>query len=145
MATDEKAITSASVTGANRAGEAMLRRHGIDPAKVGEEEVEKLRKVGIDADTYERKALTWAGAIQEFGRPLGPQVYNQVHVAGFGPVPPGKNDINLMSLEDKWMSPRKDDETDEDFEARSKKFTARRERVHRLIADAEQQVAKGGK
>lgn len=145
MATDEKAITAAGVTGANRAGEAMLRRHGIDPAKVGEEEVEKLRNLGIDANTYERKALTWAGAIQEFGKPNGPRLYNEVHVAGFGPVPPGKNDINLMSLEDKWMSPRKADETDEDFEARKKKFIARRERVHRLIAAAEQEAAKGGK
>lgn len=145
MGPDETPITAASITGANRAGEAMLRRHGIDPAKVGEEDVEKLRKLGIDADTYERKALTWAGAIQEFGKPIGPRLYNEVHVAGFGPVPPGKNDINLMSLEDKWMSPRKGDETDEDFEARKKKFVARRERVHRLIAAAEQDAAKGGK
>jgi hypothetical protein len=146
MATDEKAITAAGITGANRAGEAMLRRHGIvNPAKVSEEEVEKLRKLGIDANTYERKALTWAGAIQEFGKPLGPRLYNEVHVAGFGPVPPGRNDINLMSLEDKWMSPRKDEETDEEFEARKKKFVARRERVHQLIAAAEQEVAKGVK
>jgi|SRR6185503_15060644 len=145
MATEEKAITAAGITGANRAGEAMLRRHGVDPAKVGEEEIEKLRKLGIDADTYERKALTWAGAIQEFGKPIGPRLYNEVHVAAFGPVPPGKNDINLMSLEDKWMSPRKDDETDEDFEARKKKFSARRKRVHDLIAAAEQEVAKGVK
>ena len=145
MATDEKAVTVTNITGANRAGEAMLRRHGIDPAKVGEEEVEKLRQLGIDANTYERKALTWAGAIQEFGKPLGPQVYNAVHTAAFGPVSPGRNDINLMSLEDRWMSPRKPDETDEDFKARKQKFVARRERVHQLIAAAEQEVAKGVK
>lgn len=146
MATDEKSITAAALTGSNRAaGEAMLRRHGIDPAKVSEEEVEKLRQLGIDANTYERKALTWAGAIQEFGKPIGPRLYNEVHVAGFGPVPPSKNDINLMSLEDKWMSPRKDDETDEDFEVRKKKFVARRERVQQLIAAAEKEVGKGVK
>lgn len=145
MATDENKITTPNITGANRAGEAMLRRHGIDPAKVGEAETEKLRKLGIDADTYERKALTWAGAIQEFGKPIGPRLYNEVHVAAFGPVRPGKNDLNLMSLEDKWMSPRKDDETDEDFAARKKKFVERRERVHRLIADAEKEAAKGVK
>lgn len=142
---DETKVTAASITGAKSAGEAMLRRHGIDPANVGQEEAEKLRKVGIDADTYERKALTWAGAIQEFGRPIGPRLYNDVHVAAFGPVPPGKNDINLMSLEDKWMSPRKESETDEDFKARKTKFVARRERVHQLIAAAEKEAAKGVK
>jgi len=145
MATDEKAVTAAGITGASRAGDAMLRRHGIDPAKVSEEEVEKLRTRGIDANTYERKALTWAGAIQEFGKPIGPRLYNDVHVAAFGPVPPGRNDINLMSLDDKWMSSQKADETDEDFGARKKKFTERRERVHQLIAAAEQEAAKGGK
>jgi len=145
MATDEKAVTAAGITGASRAGEAMLRRHGIDPSKVSEEEVEKLRTRGIDANTYERKALTWAGAIQEFGKPIGPRLYNDVHVAAFGPVPPGRNDINLMSLEDKWMSSQKAGETDEDFAARKKKFTERRERVYQLIAAAEQEAAKGVK
>ena len=143
MATDEKAVTN--ITGANRAGEAMLRRHGVDPAKVSEEDVEKLRQVGIDANTYERKALTWAGAMREFGRPIGPRLFNEVHTAAYGPVSPGRNDINLMSLEDKWMSPRKPDEADEDFDARKQKFTARRERVKQLIVAAEQEVAKGVK
>lgn len=145
MATDEKKVIAAGITGANQSGEAMLRRHGINPAQVGEEEVEKLRQLGIDANTYERKALTWAGAIQEFGKPIGPRLYNEVHVAAFGPVPPGKNDINLMSLEDKWMSPRKPDESDEEYETRKQKFTARRERVKELIAAAEKEVAKGVK
>lgn len=145
MATDEKKITAAGITGANQAGEAMLRRHGVDPKKVGEEEVEKLRQLGIDANTYERKALTWAGAIQEFGKPIGPRLYNEVHVAGFGPVSPGRNDLNLMSLEDKWMSPRKPEETDEEYETRKQKFIARRERVKELIAAAEKEVAKGVK
>jgi hypothetical protein len=146
MATDETKLTGKDITGANRsAGEAMLRRHGVDPARVTEEDVEKLRRVGIDAYTYERKALTWNGAIQEFGLPLGPQVFNAVHTAAFGPVPPGKNDINLMSLEDKWMSPRKNDETDKDYEARKKKFTERRERVQQILAAAEKEAAKGVK
>lgn len=145
MATDEKKITAAGITGANQAGEAMLRRHGIDPTKVGEEEVEKLRQLGIDANTYERKALTWTGAIQEFGKPIGPRLYNEVHVAAFGPVSPGRNDLNLMSLEDKWMSPRKPDETDEEYGTRKQKFTTRRERVKELIVAAEKEVAKGVK
>lgn len=143
---DEKIAVAANITGANRAGEAMLKRHGIaDPANISEEEVEKLRRLGIDADTYERKALTWAGAIKEFGKPIGPRLYNEVHTAAFGPVSPGRNDINLVSLEDKWMSPRKESETDEEFEARQKKFVARRERVHELIATAEKEAAKGVK
>lgn len=141
---DEKATPATDIVGTKR-GEGMLRRHGVDPAKVTEQDAEKLRSMGIDADTYERKALTWAGAIQEFGKPIGPRLYNEVHTAAFGPVSPGKNDINLMSLEDKWMSPRKPDESDEEFQTRKQKFTDRRERVHRLIAAAEQEVAKGVK
>lgn len=146
MVTDETKLPSKNITGASSAGEAMLKRHGIvDPTNVSEEEVEKLRRIGIDADTFERKALTWDGAIREFGKPIGPRLYNEVHVAAFGPISPGRNDLNLMSLEDKWMSPRKPDETDEEFEDRQKKFTARRERVHQLIAAAEKEAAKGVK
>jgi len=134
-----------------RVGEAMLRRHGVDPQKVGDAEREYLRTVGIDADTYERKALTWGGAIAEFGKPVGPRLYNEVHTTAFGPVPPGRNDINLMSLEDQWMTPRRsnpalqDFETDQEFEERKQKFKARRERVKKLIAAAEAEAEKGGK
>lgn len=147
-AAEEAPKPTASV---RRAGEAMVRRHGIDPEAGDEEARESLRRVGIDADTYERKALTYQGAIREFGKPIGPRLYNEVHVAAFGPVRPGQNDINLMSLEDRWISPRRSDpsqrnfETEEEFDERKAKFTARRERVQQLIAAAEKEAAKGAK
>lgn len=118
-------------------GIARVRRMGLDPEKLGEAEAEQLRRVGIDSETYERKAVTYNGLIREFGRPLGPQIYNAIAVAAFGGVPSNKGDLSIMTLQDEYISPRGRDESEEDFSKRLEKHRARRAKVEQLLADAE--------
>lgn len=145
--TDEKSMKAADITGAKAtagmgandtaAGIARVRRLGFDPQKLGDVEAEQLRRLGIDSETFERKAVTYKGLIKEFGRPLGPQVYNGIAVAGWGGVPSNRGDLSIMTLQDQYLSPRKPDESEESFNARLEKHRARRAKVEKVLADAE--------
>lgn len=143
MATDEKAIKAPDITGAEilkndtAAGIARVRRLGFDPKKIGEAEAEQLRRLGVDSETFERKAVTYNGLIKEFGRPLGPQIYNAIAVAAFGGVQPNRNALSIETLKDKWLVPRAANESDEDWAKREEKHRTQREKVYKLLADAE--------
>jgi hypothetical protein len=146
MAANEQVDTTASastVTGADakkadaNAGIARVRRLGLDPSKIGEADAERLRHHGIDSDTFERKAVTYKGLMEEFGKPIGPRLYNDIAVAAFGGVPSNRADLSIMTLQDDYIMPRGRDESDEAFNARLQKHRARRKKVEHLIAEAE--------
>lgn len=105
---------------------------------------------GVDPDTGERKAVTWAGLKEEFGEREGARLYNAVSVAAFGGVHPGKPSLSLITaIDDKYFRSRQKDqfgnftETEDQYSNAKKKFTARGERVKKLMADAEAAKAKG--
>jgi hypothetical protein len=129
MATDEKALKPADITGAKKPNALASRFANQDP--------ESLRRRGIDPDTFERKAVTWKGLLEEFGKPAGPRLYNAIAVAAFGGVPSNKADLSIMTLQDDYIMPRGRDELDEAFNARLEKHRARRAKVEQLIAEAE--------
>lgn len=131
-------LTGAEVTkSAAAAGIARVRRLGFKPDKIGDAEAEQLRRVGIDSETFERKAVTYKGLLEEFGRPIGPRLYNDIAVAAFGGVPSNRADLSIMTLQDDYIMPRGRDESDESFNARMKKHRDRRAKVEQLIAEAE--------
>jgi hypothetical protein len=105
--------------------------------RFGKDDPEALRRRGIDPDTFERKAVTWKGLLEEFGKPVGPRLYNAIAVAAFGGVPSNRADLSIMTLQDDYIMPRGRDESDEVFTARLEKHRARRAKVEQLIADAE--------
>jgi hypothetical protein len=119
------------------AGIARVRRFGIDPNKIGEVERDKLQSVGINPDTFERGAVTWDGLIEEFGRPVGPQLYNAIATVGWRGVPANRGDLSIETLKDRWLMPRQRKESEEDFNKRMEKHRATRARVDQLIAEAE--------
>lgn len=129
MATDEKKITTSNVT--------MSARSSQLAARFGKEDPQVLQKRGIDPDTYERKAVTYKGLIEEFGKPVGPRLYNDIAVAAFGGVPSNRADLSIMTLQDEYIMPRGRDESDEAFNTRLEKHRARRKKVEELIAAAE--------
>lgn len=106
-------------------------------ARFGKEDPEVLRRRGIDPDTFERKAVTYQGLIDEFGKPVGPRLYNDIAVAGWGGVPANRADLSIMTLQDDYIMPRGRDESEEAFNARMEKHRATRARVEQLIAEAE--------
>ena len=142
-AVDAQNATAPKLTGAEIAkasaatGIARVRRLGFDPDKIGEVEAEQLRRLGIDSETFERKAVTYNGLIKEFGRPRGPQIYNAIAVAAFGGVQPNRNALSIETLKDRWLAPRMANEPDEDWAKRAEKHRAQREKVYKIIADAE--------
>jgi hypothetical protein len=75
--------------------------------------------------------------MEEFGKPVGPRLYNDIAVAAFGGVPSNRADLSIMTLQDEYIMPRGRDESDESFNARLEKHRARRAKVQQLIADAE--------
>ena len=105
--------------------------------RFSKEDPEALRRRGIDPDTFERKAVTWKGLLEEFGKPAGPRLYNDIAVAAFGGVPSNRADLSIMTLQDEYIMPRGRDESDESFNARLEKHRGRRAKVEQLIADAE--------
>lgn len=131
MATDEKAITAANITGAKSTNAQRL------AARFGKEDPQVLQKRGIDPETYERKAVTYKGLMEEFGKPVGPRLYNDIAVAAFGGVPSNRADLSIMTLQDEYIMPRASDESEESFNARMEKHRAMRVKVEQLIADAE--------
>lgn len=106
-------------------------------ARFGKEDPKVLQGRGIDPETYERKAVTYKGLIEEFGKPVGPRLYNNIAIAAFGGVPSNRADLSIMTLQDEYIMPRGRDESDEVFNARLEKHRARRKKVEQLIAEAE--------
>ena len=106
-------------------------------ARFGKEDPKVLQQRGIDPETYERKAVTYKGLIEEFGKPVGPRLYNNIAIAAFGGVPSNRADLSIMTLHDEYIMPRGRDESDEVFNARLEKHRARRKKVEQLIAEAE--------
>jgi hypothetical protein len=110
---------------------------------------DKTAYPGVDPDTGERKAVTWAGLREEFGEREGAQLYNALAVAAFGGVQPGRQSLSLITaLDEKYVRLRHRDpntgqftESEEDFQKARAKWVARREQVKKLMADAE--AAKG--
>lgn len=137
MAEDKTKLPAVTMTANQAAGIARVRRFGIDPAKITQTDRDKLQSVGIDPDTFERGAVTWNGLIEEFGRPLGPQIYNAIARIGWRAVPSNKGDLSIETLKDKWISPRQRSESDEDFAKRMEKHRKTREQVEKVIAEAE--------
>ncbi len=129
MATDEKKVTAAAITGAKKPNALAARFVDQDP--------EALRRRGIDPDTFERKAVTYKGLIEEFGKPAGPRLYNAIAVAGWGGVPANRADLSIMTLQDEYIMPRGRDESEEEFNTRMEKHRAVRAKVEQLIAEAE--------
>lgn len=129
MATDEKLVKPVDITGAKKPDPRAARFADQDP--------EALRRRGIDPDTFERKAVTWKGLLEEFGKPIGPRLYNDIAVAAFGGVPSNKADLSIETLKDEHIRAQARDESDESFNARLEKHRARRAKVEQLIAEAE--------
>jgi hypothetical protein len=103
---------------------------------------------GVDPDTGERKAATWEGLRAEFGERKGSRLYNDIAVAGFGGVQPGKPDLSLATLDPKWFRARLKNEmgdfveTEEAYEKVRVKFQTRIDKVKKILADAEAEAAK---
>jgi hypothetical protein len=103
---------------------------------------------GVDPDTGERKAATWEGLRAEFGERRGSRLYNDLAVAAFGGVQPGKPDLSLATLDERWFRARLKNqqgefsETEESYEKARGKFRVRAEKAQKILADAEAQSAK---
>jgi hypothetical protein len=132
-----EAQTGPDVTQDAAAGIARVRRLGFDPGKIGDSEAEQLRRFGIDPETFERKAVTYNGLLKEFGRPRGPQIYNAIAVAAFSGVQSNRNALSIETLKDRWIARRTSTESDEEFARRQDVHRAQREKVYKILADAE--------
>lgn len=106
-------------------------------ARFGKEDPQVLQRRGIDPETFERKAVTYKGLVEEFGKPVGPRLYNDIAVAGWGGVPANRGDLSIMTLRDEYIMPRGRDESEEAFNERMEKHRATRAKVEQLIAEAE--------
>lgn len=105
---------------------------------------------GVDPDTGERKAVTWAGLREEFGEREGARLYNAVAVAAFGGVQPGRPSLSyITAIDEKYFRSRQKDqlgnftESEADYEKVRAKFVARGERAKKLMTDSETAKAKG--
>lgn len=103
---------------------------------------------GVDPDTGERKAVTWAGLRDEFGEREGARLYNALAVTGFGGVQPGRPSLSYITgIDEQYFRSRQKNqfgdfvESEADYEKAHKKFQDRAEQLKKLIADAE--AAKG--
>lgn len=137
MATEEKKITASDIT----AAKAKKREMGFS--------AEGKAYPGVDPDTGERRAATWEGLRAEFGERKGSRLYNDLAVAAFGGVQPGRPDLSLATLDEKWFRARLKNqqgdftETEEEYEKVRVKFRARGEKAMKILADAEAEAAKG--
>jgi|SRR5215213_4719895 len=137
MATDETKIP----TGKETAGTKAKKREAGFSA-------EGKAYPGVDPDTGERKAATWDGLRAEFGERRGSRLYNDLAVAAFGNVQPGRPDLSLATLDLKWFRGRLKNnqgdfiETEEAYEKVRVKFLARIDRVKKILGDAEAESAK---
>lgn len=123
MATDEKKVTAPNITGAKKS------KPGFN--------AEGKAYPGVDPDTEERKAVSWAGLRDEFGTKNGSKLYNDIAVAAFGGVQPGRPALSLLTLQDAYMRPRGKNESAEDYAKAKERFVARRTKVQSLLAEAE--------
>jgi hypothetical protein len=98
---------------------------------------------GVDPDTGERKAVTWAGLREEFGIREGSKLYNDIGVAGFGGIQPGRPAHSLVTLQDAYMRTRRANESEEEYVRVKERFAARRAKVEQLLAEAEGRTVKG--
>lgn len=104
---------------------------------------------GVDSDTGERKAVTWAGLREEFGEREGARLYNAIAVAAFGGVQPGRPSLSyITAIDEKFFRSRQKDgerftESEDDYNKAREKFSARGEKVRKLMVDAEAAKAKG--
>src|ERR1044072_5005780 len=96
---------------------------------------------GVEPDTGERKAVTWAGLREEFGDREGARLYNDLAVAAFGGVQPGKPSLSyITAIDEKYFRTRQKDqlgkftESEEDYKKAREKFMARAERAKKLMA-----------
>lgn len=121
MATDEKKLTASAITGAKK-------RAGFN--------AEGAAFPGVDPDTEERKAVTWAGLRDEFGTKVGSKLYNDIAVAAFGGVQPNRPSLSLLTLQDAYVRPKRQDESEEDYARMKERFAARRTKVESLLAAA---------
>lgn len=119
---------------------AKKREHGFSP--------EGKAYPGVDPDTGERKAVTWAGLRDEFGEREGAILYNSLAVAGFGGVQPGRPSLSYITgVDEKYFRSRQKNqsgdftESEADYEKARERFRARAEKLRKLMADAE--AAKG--
>jgi hypothetical protein len=92
--------------------------------------------------------VTWNGLREEFGEREGARLYNDLAVAAFGGVQPGRPSLSyITAIDKKYFRLRQKDqsgnftESEADYEKARTKFVARGERAKKLIADAE--AAKG--
>ena len=131
MATTNEVDNPAAIPAAKKTGDQRL------AARFGKEDPKVLQKRGIDPETFERKAVTYKGLMEEFGKPVGPRLYNDIAVAAFGGVPSNRADLSIMTLQDAYIMPRGRDESEDAFNARMAKHRARRAKVEKLIAEAE--------
>lgn len=103
---------------------------------------------GVDPDTGERKAVTWDGLRAEFGERKGSRLYNDLAVAAFGGVQPGRPDLSLATLDEKWFRARLKNEqgdfieTEEAYAKVREKFMGRIKKVKKILTDAEADFAK---
>lgn len=136
MATEENKITAPNITGAK----AKKREPGFSASGKA--------YPGVDPDTGERKAATWNGLRAEFGERKGSRLYNDLAVAAFGGVQPGRPDLSLATLDEKWFRPRLKNEqgdfieTEEAYARVREKFMGRIEKVKKILADAEADFVK---
>jgi hypothetical protein len=91
---------------------------------------------GVDPDTGQRRAVTWHGLREEFGIRNGSKLYNDIAVAAFGGVQPGRPSLSLLTMQDKYMRPQGKHETAEDYAKTKERFAERRTKVERLLSEA---------
>lgn len=103
---------------------------------------------GVDPDTGERKAVTWAGLREEFGEREGARLYNAIAVAAFGGPQPGMPSLSLVTaIDEKFFRSRQRNqqgaftETEDAYNKARERFRERAEKVKKLMSDAE--AAKG--
>src|ERR1043165_2960635 len=103
---------------------------------------------GVDPDTGERKAVTWAGLREEFGEREGARLYNDLAVAAFGGVQPGRPSLSyITAIDEKFFRSRQKNqfgaftESEAEYEKAREKFRGRAEKVKKMVTDAE--AAKG--
>lgn len=104
---------------------------------------------GVDPDTGERHAVTWDGLRAEFGERKGSRLYNDLAVAAFGGVQPGRPSLSLITAIDEkhFRSPLRDQfgdvtESEQDYEKARQKYRDRAAKVKTLMASAEAEAAK---
>src|ERR1051325_3033943 len=95
---------------------------------------------GVDPDTGERKAVTWSGLREEFGDREGARLYNDLAVAAFGGVQPGRPSLSyITAIDEKYFRSRQRDqfgaftESQAEYEKAREKFRGRAEKAKKMV------------